>query len=56
MKLHSVAQLTFYWQWYSPQLAIFQVSYLPIRLMCAPFCDVMLEPEAEFYASGVSNG
>ena len=34
---------------------IFPVPSLPIRLMCAPFRDAMLEPEAEFYASGVSN-
>ena len=35
---------------------ILPVPSLPIRRMCAPFRDAMLEPETEFYASGVSNG
>jgi len=34
---------------------IFPVPSLPIRRMCAPFRYAMLEPEAEFYASGVNH-
>jgi hypothetical protein len=40
---------------FSSDPPILPAPSLPIRLMCVSFRDAMLEPQAEFRASGVSN-